>query len=276
MPDFIAYIDEAGDEGFGKLRGAAPGGGQSRWLVIGAMVVRAANDAKLPTWRDEILRLANKPDWRTLHFRNLNHPQKVVICQELAQRPVGIAVTMSHKVTIPGSRWEGVFRQKGYLYNYLVRWLLERVTTECHRAASGETCTLQLVFSRRGGTDYHSMRQYLEMIRDGREAMKPVRSIKWSMLDIDAIRVEAHEKWAGLQLADCATSAFLAAVEPNVYGNYEPRYARLLRPRVLKNGDHCLNRGVTPVPNMHRSALDAEQTEFFRYFMAKGGQAPGP
>lgn len=120
------------------------------------------------------------------------------------------------------------------------------------------------------------MRQYLEMIRDGREAMKPVRSIKWSMLDIDAIRVEAHEKWAGLQLADCATSAFLAAVEPNVYGNYEPRYARLLRPRVLKNGDHCLNRGVTPVPNMHRSALDAEQTEFFRYFMAKGGQAPGP
>lgn len=276
MADFIAYIDEAGDEGFGKLRGAAAGGGQSRWLVIGAAIVRAVNDAKLPTWRDGLLRVIKRPDWRTLHFRNLNHPQKVVVCQEIAKRPLGVAVTMSHKVTIPGSKWEAVFKQKGYLYNYLVRWLLERLTAECRRAAGAERCTLQLVFSRRGGTDYHSMRRYLAMIRDGRELMRPVRTIKWDMLDIDAIRVEAHEKWAGLQLADCATSAFLAAVEPNTFGNYEQRYARLLRPNVLNLGGHCLNRGVSPVPNMSRSALDAEQTEFFQFFMKNGGQAPGP
>lgn len=276
MPDFIAYIDEAGDEGFGKLRAAGPGGGQSRWLTIGACVVRTANDPKLPEWRDDILKKIGKPDWRSLHFRNLNHSQKVVACQTLAERQIGAAVTMSHKVTIPGTKWEAVFKKKGYLYNYLVRWLLERLTAECWRAAAGQPCKLQLVFSRRGGTDYHSMRQYLAMIRDGLEYMKPVRTIRWELLDIDAIRVEAHEKWAGLQLADCVTSAFQAGVEPNPYGNYEPRYAHTLRSRVLKLGDHCLNLGVTPVPSMHRSNLDDEQAAFFKFFMEKGGQAPGP
>jgi magnesium chelatase family protein len=48
MADFIAYIDEAGDEGFGKLAAQGPGGGQSRWLVIGACIMRLSNDAKAP------------------------------------------------------------------------------------------------------------------------------------------------------------------------------------------------------------------------------------
>jgi hypothetical protein len=212
MADFIAYIDEAGDEGFGKLRGAGPGGGQSRWLVIGATIVRAINDPKLPAWRDELLARIKKPDWRTLHFRNLNHSQKVVICQELAKRPIGIAVTMSHKVTIPGSKWEGIFKQKGYLYNYLVRWLLERLTAGCNRAAHGEPCTLQLVFSRRGGTDYHSMRQYLAMIRDGREMIKPVRAIKCWILTQSGWRPTKNGPGCNLRTARPAPS--LRALNP--------------------------------------------------------------
>jgi len=38
MKEYVAYIDEAGDEGFGKLA-AGPVGGQSRWLVLGACIV---------------------------------------------------------------------------------------------------------------------------------------------------------------------------------------------------------------------------------------------
>src|SRR5688500_3583465 len=100
MAHLIAYIDEAGDEGFGKLKEAKGNGGQTRWLAIGACIVAASNDAKLPGWRDAILsRFPGKK--RDLHFRDLNHHQKVVACQEIAKLPVGAAITFSNKTTIP-------------------------------------------------------------------------------------------------------------------------------------------------------------------------------
>ena len=56
----------------------------------------------------------------------------------LRQSPesIGLSLAMSHKVTIPGTKWEAVFKQKNYLYNYLLRWLLERVSDVCFRVHS--------------------------------------------------------------------------------------------------------------------------------------------
>jgi hypothetical protein len=265
MADFIAYIDEAGDEGFGKLKVADGNGGQSRWLLIGACLVQAEDDAKLPVWRDGILkRLPGKR--RDLHFRDLNHDQKVFVSQEIGKLPVGAAVTFSHKVTLPGSKWEQTFRRKGYLYNYLIRWLLERLTTDCRPLPGDGPNRLKLVFSRRGGTDYATMRDYLILMRDGRELMQPVRSICWDVLDVDNIAVETHRKWAGLQVADCITSAFFAAVEPNVYGNFEPRYADQLRARMIRKGNNALNCGIAPVPSVMGCKPTDHHKEFFLSF----------
>ena len=61
----------------------------------------------------------------------LKHEQRVVICQEIAQRPIHTCVTFSDKATIPGSQWARYFKRPGHLYNYLVRWLLERTTSYC-------------------------------------------------------------------------------------------------------------------------------------------------
>lgn len=266
MRQYTAYIDEAGDEGFGKLA-AGPSGGQSRWLILGACIVSRENDLKMPAWRDKILSRFPAKKARDLHFRDLKHDQKVVVCQELAKLPIGAVLTMSHKVTIPGSEFEHALSKKRYLYNYLLRWLLERITLKCKQVAAPGQASLRLVFSRRGGTDYASMRSYLKLIRDGRELIKkPVRSIQWTVLDLDMIFVENHNKWAGLQLSDCITSAFFNAVEPNVYGNYEPSYANLLKGNLLTTKGVALNCGITPVPSMSRSALDDEQSLFFDGF----------
>jgi hypothetical protein len=273
---YAAYIDEAGDEGFGKIA-AGLVGGQSRWLLLGAYLVSRENDLKLPAWRDQILSRFPKKKSRDLHFRDLKHEQKVVVCQEIAKLPIGAAVTLSNKVTILGSKYESVLKRKGYLYNYLLRWLLERVTHACTEASNGQPCSLKVVFSRRANTDYQSMKDYLELMRDGREVMKPVRSINWNVLNTANIAVENHSKWAGLQMADCVTSAFFNAVEPNMYGNYEPTYANTLRPNLLKRNGNALNCGVTPGPSYAKCALDATQTGFFLGFTPKGGgQAPGP
>src|SRR3981189_2830975 len=104
MNQYVAYIDEAGDEGFGKLA-TGNAGGQSRWLVIGACIVTRADDLRLPQLRNAICARLGKGTNRTIHFRDLKHNQRIVACQEIAKFPVSICVPLSHKVTIPGSRF---------------------------------------------------------------------------------------------------------------------------------------------------------------------------
>jgi Protein of unknown function (DUF3800) len=271
MHHYTVYIDEAGDEGFGKLA-AGPIGGQSRWLILGACIVSRENDLKIPAWRDQILARFPKKQKRDLHFRDLKHEQKIVVCQEISKLPLGACLTLSHKVTIPGSKYEDTFKKKGYLYNFMIRWLLERVTAAC--AQKIPKCSIKLVFSRRGGTDYQTMKEYLELMRDGKEVIQPVRSIDWNVLDVDSIKVENHSKWAGLQLADCITSAFFSAVEPNLYGNYETQYALLLKNNLLRSKSNALGFGLTPVPSLAKCQANAEQLRFFEHFK-KNEQVPG-
>ena len=219
----VVYVDEAGDEGIGKLK-LDVNGGQSQWLLLGAVIVRSDLDRGLPKQRDAILARFPHKKARDLHFRNLKHEQKVVTCQEMAALPISSCVVFSNKSTISGSRWAEIFKRPGYLYNFLTRWLLERVTAHCASDRfNADAVRLKVVFSRRGGTNYQAMRDYMELLRDGREHQRPVRSIVWHTLEPTEITVERHEKWAGLQLADAVTSAYFNAVEPNLYGNYESR-----------------------------------------------------
>lgn len=134
---------------------------------------------------------------------------------------------------------------------------------------------LKVIFSRRGGTDYQSMRDYMILMRDGRERIRPVRSIDWTVFSPDNIKVENHSLWAGLQLADVATSATAAALEPNTYGHYEPRYANLLVKRYLAKNKAVLNTGLTLVPPIGKSPLDDAQRAFC-LGMNEGWRAPGP
>jgi hypothetical protein len=260
---YVAYIDEAGDDGFSKLA-TKESGGQSRWLVLGCCLATSEIDKTLPAGRDKILARFPRRQSRKLHFRDLKHDQKTVACQEIAGLSIEAALTLSHKITLPGSKWETTFAQKGYLYNYLLRWLLERVTSHCQTSSAG--CSLRLVFSRRSGTDYQQMIEYLELMRDGREVMRATRSINWSVLKIEDITVETHDRWAGLQIADCIVSGFFLAVEPNAYGNYEQSYANLLREKLICSNGNPLNTGLTVVPSISAAKLDAKQKDFFLSF----------
>lgn len=262
---YFAYVDEAGDEGFGKLRN--PGSaGQSRWLGLGAIVVTEENDRFLPSWRDEIVALfPHKRNRRDLHFRYLNHAQRIATCRLLSEKPVGICVIASNKETILDSEELEVFKRKQHLYNYLVRFLLERLTDACRNKAEKDgngPASLFVTFSRRAGTDYQIMREYFELMRDGREVLTPRRSIDWEVFDPASIRVENHAIRAGLQIADVATSATYSALEPNEYGNVEPRYALSLKRRYLKERNRILDCGLTLIPPLIRNPLNDEQAAF--------------
>ncbi|UUP16314.1 DUF3800 domain-containing protein [Nitratireductor thuwali] len=268
MPcQFFAYVDEAGDEGFGKLRN--PGTtGQSRWLGLGAVIVTSENDRLMPSWRDEIISLfPQKKNRRDLHFKHLNHNQRVAACNLLRGKPLGICVVASNKETILDSEEISVFKRKQHLYNYLVRFLLERLTAACAEKARinrNGPASLFATFSRRAGTDYQNMREYFELMRDGREVIRPVRSINWDIFNPANIRVENHAVRAGLQIADVATSATCCGLEPNEFGHVEPRYALSMRDRYLKHRSAILNCGLTLIPPLNRCPLNDEQRLFIQ------------
>lgn len=262
MKHYYAYIDEAGDEGFGKLK-LDDGFGQSRWFMIGAILVSAENNSHLPTWKRELRAKfpeKRKPD---IHFANLSHDQRKAACADIAGRRLAAAVMLSHKVTIPGSKYEPLFKKPQFLYNYVVRYLLERLIPACEFAAShtNDDAKLHLVFSRRSGTNYEVMRKYLHKLAGGHDLVKGPRKTKWKVLDIDGIEVENHSKRAGLQLADCVTSAFFAAVEPNRFGDTEQGYAQRLTSKLLTENGSSRNCGLTLVgPNQPA----ARERKFFK------------
>lgn len=273
MDEFHVYIDEAGDEGFGKLRNPDRGG-QSIWLMLGAIIVAKDNDRFLPVWRDEIMDRFQKKRSRDLHFKNLGHDQRVHACRILADKPVGVCVVASDKRTIlelSGQKLE-TYKTKGHLYNWLVRLLLERVTEVCARRAQREACRVHVTFSKRGGTDYESMRDYMYLMRDGREKLRPIRSINWDVLAPEDIRVENHSTRAGLQLADLATSATYKAFEPNLYGDVESRYAQIISPRYIQSSGRKVGCGLTIVP---RTSSARENSRELLSLIERKARAPG-
>lgn len=263
VQEFIAYIDEAGDEGFGKLRNEGVSG-QSRWLALGASIVSVENDRFVPSWRDEIMGLFPAKRTRDLHFRTLSHDQRVAACGLLATKQLGVCVVLSNKETLLDSPKMSIFKQKGHLYHYLVRFLLERLTTACkvRAARDNDVAKLRVVFSRRAGTDYQAMREYLVLMRDGKERLPPVRSVLWDVLTPDDIGVENHSVRAGLQLADVVTSATCCALEPNRYGNCEPRYASTLESRYIRSRGSVHDCGITLIPKLKENPLSEEQKRF--------------
>jgi hypothetical protein len=276
---FVAYVDEAGDEGFGKL-GTGVKTAQSQWFAIGAMIVPEAQDQAIPTWRSQIMDEFPKKKSRDLHFRELKHEQRVHTCRILADKPVGACVIASNKITLQTHPKKDIFKQKQHLYNYLTRFLLERLTSACRQKASAEShdkAQLSVVFSRRRGTDYQVMREYLEFLRDGKELFRPVRSIDWRVLDPADIAVENHSVRAGLQLADVFTSAVWTALETNEFGFCEPRYGEILTPRLIRDRGNRLNCGLTLIPPLGKGPLSKEQQEFIQYVRDfKEGKGVGP
>jgi hypothetical protein len=51
--DYIAYIDESGDDGLKAVKPCTfPG--SSEWLVLSAVVIRASNESKVTAWVQDI------------------------------------------------------------------------------------------------------------------------------------------------------------------------------------------------------------------------------
>ncbi|XHO57124.1 hypothetical protein BCC0191_000168 [Burkholderia ambifaria] len=229
MPSsFRVYVDESGDEGFKFLPNEQ---GSSRWLVLSAVVVRKERDLELVKLAKDVRVLLNKEPKHALHFRNLKHEHRVPYVRRIGEAPLRHMHILVHKPSIADP--EAFQQEKFSLYRYATRLLLERVSWLCrdnHRPADGGNGRAELIFSNRSAMSYDDLCNYLKRLREN-----PDVRIHWDIVDPDAVQAVAHERLAGLQIADAVATGAFYSVHRNPYGETEEGYLRLLARNIYKN-----------------------------------------
>jgi len=261
---FIAYIDESGDDGLsGRYREPGVQGGSSHWLSIGAVVWRFSRDLDAVQWAKEIAaQMPQQKRSKTLHFSAMDHPQRIMAINGICRRPMRMISIIANKPSIP----EGIYSQKNQLYHYMSRYLIERLSWLCRdmrpNVPEGDG-RLKIVFARRGGMSTDDFKAYLYRLRAADDLDI---QIHWPVLDIEGI--EAHDQPArfGLQMADIAVSGLTWALEPDYYGNCEPRFARALKPIIYCRSGNYLSCGAKLVPSANRLPATDQAKKFLDIF----------
>lgn len=275
---FVAYIDEPGDTGLELVKKPDDPRGATEWLVLAAFVVKIDYDPKMVAWTQDVQAdfISKRTD---LHFNKLLDFKKTLVCTALAKKPCKCFVVMSNKKNIEKYRNPNLDDgNKSWIYWFLARLLLERVTEYCELQTPKErrgTDKLRIIFSRRGGLKYIDFERYLaKLYLQSRlnALVLDYKDLRWSVIDDDEIRVLDHVERAGLQLADVVAGAFYQAVELNRGGQIDcdPSYARLLKPLIhCKGFSRYLGVGLKPMPALHEMELIEAQKAIFNDYGAK-------
>jgi hypothetical protein len=245
---FIVYIDESGDEGF-----SFPG--SSEWFVLSALILRRENELEAVKVLDGVKELLKKEPRRPLHFRKLEHHQRVayvtaVATQKARMRTISILV---HKPSIVDV---ATFTQKYLLYRYATRLLLERVSWFCrdHRRENDEgDGTVDVIFSNRRNMSYEDIRTYLDVLKARGDT-----KIDWSVVRREQVCSLPHDQRRGLQIVDAVASSYWYALNPNAYGHTEDRYARILHPLAYANRRKHAGYGIKFFPGEAEALVAAE------------------
>lgn len=261
MHSYIAYIDESGDDGFGKYRVPHGDGGASNWLVLSACIIRQSRRLEAVRWRDEIKTITGKKTaGRSIHFAEFNHAQKRAACNIISEKPVRFISVICYKPSLDAAN----FSNKNQLYFYLGRFLLERISWFCRdnrRNVPEGNGQVKVVFSRRGGMSYPEFKLYMTKLKEAGKS-----KAHWPLIDIEAIEAKDHSRDAGLQLADCGASATASAFECDKFGNVESQYLHTLRERVYSRNTNYLSYGLKFYPGLDEVVLDTQQAHSLQVF----------
>ena len=284
--EFVAYIDESGDDGLSRVSPDDPCGA-SEWFVLAAILARASQHSAV-AWAKDILNKLNLPQRRDLHFQRLDDQRRSIVCTEIAKLPVRCFDVMSNKRNMRGyvnSNAAKVYSPaRNWFYWWITRLLLERVTDYCERRSIhdfGEPRAVRLEFSRRGGLYYSHFQAYLRWLRmqsRGGTMFLKQGDLKWSVINESNIHAFDHKERAGLQLADAIAGAFFQSVNLGPTGTSEPKYAMLLEPRMACDADgNIYDYGLKIMPGQFRlNALPHHRPILDFYYSQKRRRAPGP
>lgn len=280
---YTLFIDEAGDDKVERLK-PENAEGNSEWLCLGGYLVRAEAEADLDRRRDEILLAIHGQPGGVLHYRNLKKWNRPKAAKKLANQGFSARgfVVCSCKKTMLNHQNERAAaasgNQRDYLYNFVTRLLLERVTRYVVNAAPRhgiEKPVLRIVMASRKGHHFGQFKAYvLKLINQatGGTTYLDTREIEASVLRYNLIERAPASQMAGLQLADVMVSAFFQSIE-QASPHYADKVALSLRPLMAERKAQFSrrvnksNEGVTffpPAQVVH--LLTPEQAAFFEHF----------
>lgn len=245
---YVAYIDEAGDEGF-KFKNKDGSKGSTEWFVLSGVLIRAEDDIKTTKLVDEVRLKISKSPKTVLHFKDLDHKRRVPYIDTIAKANIRASSVMIHKPSLASDGLKNSER----LYFYASRLLLERITWYCRDAVktTGDGSVL-IVFSNKSSLKYDDFKKYMGRLFD----MGAAENVKiaWNVLRDEQIVTHGAGERKGLQIADAVASGILAAVEQNQYGYTEPRYIEMLKPIVYERGGNYLSYGLKFMPKVPAAA----------------------
>lgn len=277
LTGYVAYIDEAGDDGIKTVAPIDPNGA-SEWFVLGAFVVPIHEDAFVQQWLTEALHRLKSRQRSDIHFAKLDDGRKETLCRYLETLNFRWFVSVSHKPNMRGHRntRAEIVKSKNYFYNWMARVLLEKITQYCSKDAltryrGKPQHKLRIEFSTRGGMFYPHTRDYLAKLwlrsQEGRLVVSR-DDLAWDVVDFQQVHHFSHKERAGLQLADVVTSAFYRGLKQTNGRPADLRYASILKPRVAEGPDGIFGFGVKLQPDHWDTTLAADQLGIFELFGA--------
>lgn len=273
-PQYVVYIDEAGDPGT-KQKPAAALAGASEWFVVAAVLVRVERDNDTVGWLSDMREAVRMQSRSAMHYRKLSPPNQARVCRMLSTKDVRLFAIASHKTNMRGyqNKRMGTHLGRGEFYNWCLRLLLERVTHWCAHRSKKEGKIVgpaRIVFSERGGHDYTHLRSYIDTLRmQARSGTTKLRAkeIVPEVLDPELCEVRSHGTRAGLQLADIAASAFFQGVD-SLSPAYTIENAVQLRTRVAKAPGRraAAEFGLLRLPFRHHGEIPGSDRPLFEAF----------
>lgn len=275
-PEYILFIDEAGDDGLKRVRPIDETGG-TEWLCISGFLIRSRNEEKLQSQLDVLRADINSTQSSNLHFRKLTPTKKARAAELVAEIPSRAFVILSNKKNMRGysntkaAEKHGTYAVHWY-YNFCVRLLLERATNYCYDQSMQEFGTpkvMKIIFSQRGGHRYGQTKAYWELLKlqaKAKSTFLSKREIRPEVLRFDQVDYLPHYMHAGLQFADIVASAFYLSVDI-LDTNRDPIPAQRLAPIMAREGKRVSDYGLVlqPTPPEKAKLTDVQKEIFIHY-----------
>jgi hypothetical protein len=240
---FIAYIDEAGDEGF-TFRDP-PERGSSEWFLLSAIVVRESHKKEEIIALRDCIKTHYKGEWPKLHFHELRHEQRAALSFHLSQRPFRIVTVCWNKRIIHEDGKQHTLDEKSKLHNYAVRYLTERLSWLAwdHRD-SDNPAPMKLVFSKCKNLSYENLKRYFQHLR----TLKT--EIRWNLVNTDNFQVRAASELLGLKAADCVVSGLRLGLELGPNQLCIDTYCRHFKRITYQHNGQLLQYGLKIMPRV--------------------------
>lgn len=234
---FVAFIDEAGDEGFRFV--PRPARQSSEWFIMAAAVMRT----NMVQMLDHALTDFRKA-WSgkgAFHFRDADHHERVAFIEAIRSWPYYLIAVAVHK---PGLLDSPLRNQRHLLYQYTAKMLIERVSWCANEHKGERPATTKLLLAERGQLRMARLLGYLDTLKtSGRN-----HNIRWSAIDVDLIEVAPFRDHTGLQVADVAAGSVEKALELSRHSTTEHRYIKLWQRRFYRRAGQCNGNGLKVFP----------------------------